>query len=263
MVGERLGERLSLPAELTWRKGGLRYLGVFLGDETTVKKNWDSVIHKVKSRLNKWRWLLPKMSLRGRVLIANNLVSSSLWHRLACMDPPVSLLSQSLLVDFIWDKMHWVPQSVRFLPKEEGGQGLVHLASRGAAFRLRFCQRLLGPDNIVWTVLARCILKHFNGLGMDFNLFLMDNNTQFKRSSLPSFYKSVFNVWTLLRKRKMEGSRFSALAAARAGPPWDCSGLSGLDGSFLDCSSSGCWGNNSVPGGGVGWASAGGLPRLH
>lgn len=55
MVGERLGERLSLPAELTWRKGGLRYLGVFLGDETTVKKNWDSVIDKIKSRLNKWR----------------------------------------------------------------------------------------------------------------------------------------------------------------------------------------------------------------
>lgn len=31
MVGERLGDQLSLPAELTWEKGGLRYLGVFLG----------------------------------------------------------------------------------------------------------------------------------------------------------------------------------------------------------------------------------------
>lgn len=92
MVGERLGDRISLPAELTWKNCGLRYLGVFLGDKTTVKNNWDSVIAKVKSRLNKWRWLLPKMSLRGRVLIANNLVSSSLWHTLACMDPPVSLL---------------------------------------------------------------------------------------------------------------------------------------------------------------------------
>ncbi|KAI3373012.1 hypothetical protein L3Q82_023446 [Scortum barcoo] len=41
---------------------------------------------------------------------------------------------QAVLVDFFWDRLHWVPQSILFLPKEEGGQGLVHLASRGAAF---------------------------------------------------------------------------------------------------------------------------------
>ena len=206
MVGERLGGQLILPAELTWKKGGLRYLGVFLGDENMTKKNWDNVLETVKGRLNKWRWLLPKMSYRGRVLIANNLVSSSLWHRLACMDPPASLLSQvqRVLVDFIWDRMHWVPQSVLFLPKEEGGQGLVHLASRGAAFRLQFIQRLLsGPEDTVWRALACCILKRCNSLGLDFSLFLM-NSTQFNRSSLPSFYKSTFNVWSLVKKGRQK-----------------------------------------------------------
>ena len=145
MAGGELGGRLGLPGGLQWKKGGFRYLGVFLGDETNKNKNWDNVLEHVKGRLEKWRWLLPKMSYRGRTLIANNLVSSSLWHRLACVDPPVSLLSkiQSVLVDFIWDKLHWVPQSVLFLYKEEGGQGLVHLASRGAAFRIQFIQRLL------------------------------------------------------------------------------------------------------------------------
>lgn len=97
--------------------------------------------------------------------------------------------------------MHWVPHL--FLPKEEGGQGLVHyLASWGAAFWLQFLQRLLnGPDNIVWKAFSCCILKRFSGLGIDLNLFLMDNNTQFTRSSLPSFYKSVYNLWTLLKKK--------------------------------------------------------------
>ena len=60
MVGERLGRQLTLPAELTWKKGGLKYLGFFLGDETTTRKNWDNVLETVKDRLNKWRWLLPK-----------------------------------------------------------------------------------------------------------------------------------------------------------------------------------------------------------
>ncbi|KAI3374546.1 hypothetical protein L3Q82_021112 [Scortum barcoo] len=95
-----------------------------------------SACKRSKVGLRNGNGLLPKMSYRGRVLILNNLISTALWHRLACVDPPVSLLSriQAVLVDFFWDRLHWVPQSILFLPKEEGGQGLVHLASRGAAF---------------------------------------------------------------------------------------------------------------------------------
>ncbi len=86
---------------------------------------------------------MPKMSYRGRILIINNLVASSLWHRFTCVDPPVQLLTkiQAILVDFFWDKLHWVPQNVLFLPKEEGGHGLVHLQSRIATFRLQFVQK--------------------------------------------------------------------------------------------------------------------------
>lgn len=64
-----------------WKRGGFKYLGVYLGDEATVKKNWEGVIEKVERRLKKWRWLSPQMSFRGRCLIINNLVASLLWHR--------------------------------------------------------------------------------------------------------------------------------------------------------------------------------------
>ena len=74
---------------------------------------------RVKGRLEKWKWILPRLSYRGRTLVINNLVASSLWHRLACVDPPTGLLAQiqRLMVDFFWDKLHWVPQCVLFLPK--------------------------------------------------------------------------------------------------------------------------------------------------
>ncbi|KAK3554321.1 hypothetical protein QTP70_020808 [Hemibagrus guttatus] len=51
-----------------------------------------------------------------------------------------TVYGEDLLVDFFWDGLHWIPQSVLHLPKEEGGQGLVQLASRTAAFRLQFLQ---------------------------------------------------------------------------------------------------------------------------
>lgn len=65
MAGGELGGRLGLPGGLQWKKGGFRYLGVFLEDETDTKKNSDNVLEHVKGRLEKWRWLLPKMSYRG------------------------------------------------------------------------------------------------------------------------------------------------------------------------------------------------------
>ncbi len=89
----------------------------------------------MKGRLDKWNFLVPKMSYKGQLLVINNLVASSLWHRLSCIDPPADLLSKirSCLVDFFWDKLHWVPKSILYRPKEEGGFGLVHLQSQTAA----------------------------------------------------------------------------------------------------------------------------------
>lgn len=95
------------------------------------------------------------------MLVVNNLVASILWHKLFCVDPPIGLLSQlqRIFVDF-WDRLHWIPQSVLFLPKDEGGQGLVHLPSRMATFRLQFIQRFLtGPDDLVWRNLTKVILQ--------------------------------------------------------------------------------------------------------
>jgi len=90
----------------------------------------------MKGRLDKWKFILPNVSYRGRTLIINNLVASSFWHRLACVYPSPQFLVevQTALVNFFWDKLQWVPQSVLYLPKDEGRQGLIHLQSRMAAF---------------------------------------------------------------------------------------------------------------------------------
>ena len=83
------------------------------------------MLEKVEGKLAKWRWLLPHMSYRGRVLIINNLVASTLWHRLKCLEPPAGLLQkvQTVILNFFWDKLHWVPQCVLYLPKKRGARG--------------------------------------------------------------------------------------------------------------------------------------------
>ncbi len=143
---------------------------------------------------------------RGRTLIVNNLVASSLWHRLACVDPSPHFLSevQAALVNFFWDKLHWVPQSILYLPNEEGGPGLIHLQSRIAAFRLRFLQRLLdGSTDCSWRAVSSMILRTRGGFGLDKTLFLMDP-TKLDLSELPDIYQNLFKVWSLFRVHKTE-----------------------------------------------------------
>lgn len=99
-----------LPGGLQWGCEGLKLLGVYLGSEKWVRKNWEGLSKAVVSRLARWRWLLSQVSYRGRVLIINNLVASFLWHKLAVLNPPASLLAdlQRKLVDFFWSGHHWL-----------------------------------------------------------------------------------------------------------------------------------------------------------
>uniref|UniRef100_A0AAQ6ILA1 Reverse transcriptase domain-containing protein n=1 Tax=Anabas testudineus TaxID=64144 RepID=A0AAQ6ILA1_ANATE len=207
-VGRWRGGLPTLPGGLTWQRGEFKYLGVHLGNEESVNRNWAGVVEKVEGRLQKWRWLLPQMSYRGRALVINNLVASGLWHRLACVDPPVDLLKrvQSIIVNFFWDHLHWVPQCVLFLPKDQGGQGLIHLSSRVSAFRLQFVQRFLsGPEDVVWRPVASAILRKADALHLDSALFLLDP-ASFDDSALPVFYRSVFRSWRLFGWRRLEPS---------------------------------------------------------
>lgn len=206
-VGKWSGGLPKLPGGLGWKRDGIKYLGVYLGSEEVVNKNWEGLLEKMTGRLKKWKWLLSQMSFRGRVLIINNLVASALWHRFACMEPPAGLIPklQAALVDFFWDRMHWVPQSVLFLPKEEGGQGLIHLASRLATFRFQFVQKYLTGLCPVWKEFASIILRKTDNLGLDSALFLMDCKC-LNVSSLPAFYKGVFKAWGLFKKMRLERS---------------------------------------------------------
>lgn len=135
----------KLPKNVKCNKTGFKYLGVFLGNDDFEKKNWEGLVDRVHAKLSKWKWLLPQLSYRGRVLIANNLIASTLWHKFMVLDPPMVLIReiQKMLVDFFWSGQHWLKPAMLYLPVHEGGQGLIDIKARLATFRLMAVQRLL------------------------------------------------------------------------------------------------------------------------
>ena len=86
-----------------------------------------------------------------------------------------------------------------YLPKEEGGQGLVHLGSRAAAFRLQFIQRYLsGQDDVIRRQVTGIILRKMAGLFLD-KSFVFIELWGFFVCNLPNFYHGVFKAWTLFK----------------------------------------------------------------
>ncbi|CAM4605598.1 unnamed protein product, partial [Lepidochelys olivacea] len=109
------------------------------------RQNWQNLEGGVIERIRKWTRLLRCLSLRGRALVLNQLVLSTLWYRLNTLAPAPGFLShlRRLILEFFWSGLHWAPVGVLHLPLKEGGQGLKCLYTQVRVFRLQALQRLL------------------------------------------------------------------------------------------------------------------------
>ncbi|KAI3368080.1 hypothetical protein L3Q82_026896 [Scortum barcoo] len=101
-----------------------------------------------------------------------------------------------------------VPQSIWFLPEEKGGQGLVHLASRSAAFRLQFIQTET-PDRtcrpgIGGVYPAASLHLRCGGLRLGLALFLIGLQESGHFISASVLQKCFLSVEVLLRKQRRE-----------------------------------------------------------
>ncbi len=198
----------DLPENVKWGKSGFKFLGVYLGKDEYRMKNWEGLVEGVLVKLSKWKWLLPQLSYRGRVLIANNLIASTLWHKLMVLDPPRNIIDeiQKSLVKFFWTGQHWLKAAVLYLPVHEGGQGLIDIVSRVAVFRLQAAQRLLYHQHQQWMDVACALLHKYRRMGLDKQLFVMSLGGV-HLDGLTVFYQSVLQSWqTLSFSREWDGS---------------------------------------------------------
>ena len=99
---------------------------------------------------------------------------------------------------FFWSGQHWLKAGVLYLPLQEGGQGLIDLASRVAAFRLQAAQRLLYHEDVCWREPACSLLRRIGGMGLDRHWFLMEPGNLCSEGCT-DFYKSVLRAWRGLR----------------------------------------------------------------
>lgn len=92
-----------------------------------------------------------------------------------------------------------------YLPVADGGQGLIDIRSRIAAFRLQSAQRLLYKKGIPWTETAAMLLRGIKNLTYDKHLFLIDISRVLLTDTTP-FYRSLLQVlqrWNTVNTLKL------------------------------------------------------------
>jgi len=185
-----------------------RYLGIQIGFHLPSETNFDKMMFALKSKLITWSH--NKLSLAGRILVANQVLFTSTWYLAACWNPNLRMCAKvrGVIRNFIWSgkdtparaKVKW---DTLTLPTSHGGLGIIDPRTQSEALLAKLLVRGLAPGGEPWKELIRQKVNQtrlpVHGKGPntpDINwLFAVPKFKQIR----PSMWKSIVGSWLNVR----------------------------------------------------------------
>ena len=143
--------RTDNPLGFEWNSEGLKVLGVYLGNSQEWEaKNWTALTESIQSGIDRYTKWKHSTTIRGRRIIANQLLGSKLVHVLTVLQPPKQFITtiHLKLIKFVWGGRHWLNQNHVFAEPRVGGIGLTNIHCKAMTLRLRFLASFLSPDAV-------------------------------------------------------------------------------------------------------------------
>ena len=103
-----------------------------IGNKDTAEIVFTEQLSKIKSKQRSY-WKPRKLSLFGRVCVANIFVLSRLWYRTEIFSIPLHTLREldSYIIEFVWNgKKHEVSKELLCASLENGGLGLTKITNK-------------------------------------------------------------------------------------------------------------------------------------
>lgn len=196
-------DREDSPLGINFNSDGLKMLGVFIGNNSEFEdKNWDNIESMINKKIDSWKGLAPILSIRGRILIVNQLAASKIMYKIPVLTPPKDLLVslEKLFVDFIWCGKHWLPKDVLFLSIQDGGHGLIDLVTRVKTSRLLSVRdMLIGNHSVHFS--GRYFLNKILDLDYDYQFFTTEKFWSNDDVELiPNVYREMLQIWSQIPK---------------------------------------------------------------
>lgn len=134
-----------------------KYLGVPVGANMNLKKNWKPIIDRFNSKLSSWK--ARSLSFGGRTTLINYVLGNLPTYYLSLFKAPAGVIDQleSLRRRFLWGgneesrKIPWIAWDKIVNSKENGGIGVGSLRSLNIALLVKWWWRLRSESSAIWS----------------------------------------------------------------------------------------------------------------
>ncbi|KAJ0428711.1 putative RNA-directed DNA polymerase [Helianthus annuus] len=140
-----------------------KYLGLQVGANMTLVKNWKPVVDTFKRRLSVWK--ANTLSYGGRLTLIKSVLNALPTYYFSLFKAPKRVLKEleKLRGDFLWattsdrQRMPWVAWNNTKAPKEFGGTGLGSLMETNIAMLGKWWWRFKIDKNSLWRKVIWCL----------------------------------------------------------------------------------------------------------
>ncbi len=139
---------------------GVQYLGIQIGFQLPIEANFEKVMLTLKEKMIAWGKC--NLSLAGKILVANQVLLSSMWYLAACWNPNPRMCNQirGVVRNFIWGgkasntwaKVKWDSLT---LPLSSGGLRIIDPKAQSEALLAKLLVRGLAPRGEPWKEILR------------------------------------------------------------------------------------------------------------
>ncbi|KAK9048994.1 hypothetical protein SSX86_032039 [Deinandra increscens subsp. villosa] len=185
------------------------YLGIPVGANMGLIRNWTPMIEKVKSRLNRWKALT--LTQGGKATLIKSILGSLPLYYLSLFKAPSVVIKklEAIRRDFFWGcsnedkRIAWIAWERILAPKECGGLGIGGFKAANLALLSRWGWKFKADSSALWCNVIKAI--HFSPRKHEaFPL----------RRTISGYWKPIL---TTILKLPEEGVNFAELANGVAG----------------------------------------------
>ncbi|GJW92011.1 RNA-directed DNA polymerase, eukaryota [Tanacetum coccineum] len=133
-----------------------RYLGVMVGECMSRRSAWDGSVHKLRSRLSKWK--VKTLSIGGRLTLLKSVLGASPLYNMSIFKIPKGVLKDMEAIrskffigaDSSERKITWIAWEKVLEAKKNGGLGVSSFFALNRALLLKWVWRFLSQDGSLW-----------------------------------------------------------------------------------------------------------------
>lgn len=173
-----------------------KILGLFFGNTDCTRLNLEPRIQKICNTISAWKH--RDLSYKGKTLVINGLLTSTLWYTATSTSfPPWAIAEiEHAIYDFFWDnKSPLTTRDILALPVASGGFNLHRIQAKIEALRLNTLRRLLEPSLAHW----KTFTEHFLRVS-DISVGKLVLTTSYSvaqiNKNIPDFHQELLRAWS-------------------------------------------------------------------